>query len=161
MYDFHKKSVINHSLRSRVVGEGRRSQVHAPSALIRERLFDVRKRLFEVRRSAHGLGAHGFSTERARLAGGTSIPTAQVHTALAQNVQGQPGALRFARGFKKRCLLPSRGYFTSHGLGAHGFSTERARLAGGTSLRSWFQKKASYLWGFHFFSFENTPDFES
>ena len=29
----------------------------------------------------------------------------------------------------------------AYGLGAHGFSTERARLAGGTSLRSWFQKK--------------------
>ena len=28
-----------------------------------------------------------------------------------------------------------------NGLDAHGFSTERARLAGGTSLRLWFQKK--------------------
>ena len=60
-----------------------------------------------------------------------------------------------------RTCKASRGHFASHDLCAHGFSTERARLAGGTSLRSWFQKKASYLLGFHFFSFENTPDFES
>ena len=39
------------------------------------------------------------------------------------------GALRFTRGHYHSLL------------GAHGFSTERARLAGGTSLRSWFQKK--------------------
>ena len=51
-----------------------------------------------------------------------------------------------ASGFKctrrqDRTCKTSRGYFTSHGLGAHGFSTERARLARGTSLRSWFQEK--------------------
>ena len=40
-----------------------------------------------------------------------------------------------------RTCKTSRGHLASHGLGAHGFSTERARLAGGTSLRSWFQKK--------------------
>ena len=34
-----------------------------------------------------------------------------------------------------------RSWFPKNGLGAHGLSTERARLAGGTSLRSWFQKK--------------------
>ena len=51
-------------------GRGVVVRVHAPSALIRERLFDVRKRLFVVRRSGNGLGAQGFSTERARLAGG-------------------------------------------------------------------------------------------
>ena len=61
---------------------------------------------------AYGLGAHRFSTERARLV----------------------GALRLARGHYHSLL-------GAYGLGAHGFSTERARLAGGTSLRSWFQKK--------------------
>ena len=45
-----------------------------------------------VRRGAsqlgvHGLGTYGFSTERARLAGGTSLHSALVHMALAQNVQ--------------------------------------------------------------------------
>ena len=37
-----------------------------------------------------------------------------------------------------RTCKTSRGNFASHGLSAHGLSTERARLAGGTSLRSWF-----------------------
>ena len=32
-----------------------------------------------------------------------------------------------------RTCKTSRGYVNSNGLGAHGFSTERARLAGGTS----------------------------
>ena len=49
--------------------------------------------------------------------------TPQVHTASAQNVQDQAG------------------HFASHGISAHGLSIERARLAGGTSLRSWFQKR--------------------
>ena len=40
-----------------------------------------------------------------------------------------------------RTCKTRRGHFASHGLSAHGLSTERARLAGGTSLRSWFQKK--------------------
>ena len=40
-----------------------------------------------------------------------------------------------------RTCKTSRGNFVSHGLSAHGLSTERARLAGGTSLRSWVQKK--------------------
>ena len=35
----------------------------------------------------HGLGAHGFSTERARLVGGTLLQIAWVHTASGQNVQ--------------------------------------------------------------------------
>ena len=35
----------------------------------------------------------------------------------------------------------SWGHFALYGLSAHGLTTERARLAGGTSLRSWFQKK--------------------
>ena len=54
------------------------------------------------------------------------------------------GELRFARGHYHSLL-------SAHGLGAHGFSIERARLARGTSLRSWFQIEASYLWEFHFF----------
>ena len=41
-----------HSLRSRLSGEGRRSWVHAPSALIRERLFEARERLFGALRFA-------------------------------------------------------------------------------------------------------------
>ena len=40
-----------------------------------------------------------------------------------------------------RTCKTRRGHFASYGLSAHGLSTERARLAGGTSLRSWFQKK--------------------
>ena len=40
-----------------------------------------------------------------------------------------------------RTCKTRRGHFASHGLSAHGLSTERARLAGGTSLRSWFQQK--------------------
>ena len=66
-----------------------------------------------------------------------------------------------------RTCKTRRGHFASHGLSAHGLSTERARLAGGTSLRSWFQKKcllpagififfpkkvAATWWDFIFFS---------
>ena len=65
---------------------------------------------------APDLGAHGFSTERERLG----------------------GALRFARGFKKK----------AHALGAHGFSTERARLGGALRFARGFKKSACYLWGF-------------
>ena len=46
-----------------------------------------------------------------------------------------------------RTCKTSRGHFASHGLGAHGFSTERARLAGGTLLCSFFQSSC-YLLGF-------------
>ena len=49
--------------------------MHAPSALIRERLFEVREGLFGALRLALagalryacGLSVHGFGTERARL----------------------------------------------------------------------------------------------
>ena len=51
-----------------------------------------------------------------------------------------------------RTCKTSRGHLASHGLGAHGFSTERARLAGGTSLRSWFQKKCPLPAGILIFS---------
>ena len=51
-----------------------------------------------------------------------------------------------------RTCKTSRGHLASHGLGAHGFSTERARLAGGTSLRSWFQKKCLLPGGYFNFS---------
>ena len=40
-----------------------------------------------------------------------------------------------------RTCTTSQRHFASHDLGAHSFSTERARLSGGTSLCSWFQKK--------------------
>ena len=71
-----------------------------------------------------------------------------------------------------RTCKTRRGHFASHGLSAHGLITERARLAGGTSLRSWFQKKyllpggifargfkksACYLVGFWFFFSKNSP----
>ena len=55
-------------------------------------------------------------------------------------------ALRFARGHYHSLL-------GAYGLGAHGFSTERARLAGGTSLRSWFQKKCLLPAGIFIFFF--------
>ena len=108
--------------------------------------------------ASHGLSAHGLSTERARLAGGTSLRSWFFTR------------LKCTR-LKHRTCKTSRG--GTHGLGAHGFSTERARLAGGTSLRSWFQKKyllpggifargfkksACYLVGFWFF-FPKIPRF--
>ena len=43
-------------------------------------------------------------------------------------------------------------------LGAHDFSTERAKLAWGTSLRSWFQKKCLLLMGILIF-FPKNPRF--
>ena len=54
-----------------------------------------------------------------------------------------------------RTCNTSRGHIASHGLSAHGLSTERARLAGGTSLRLWFQKKCLLPVGIFF-----SPDFE-
>ena len=62
-------------------------------------------------------------------------------------------ALRFARGHYHSLL-------GAYGLGAHGFSTERARLAGGTSLRSWFQKKCLLPVGIFIF-FPKYPRFRN
>ena len=84
------------------------SLIHHSSSII---IIHYHRFAVAVRRRAsqlgvHGLDAHGLNTERARLAGGTSLHTAQVHTASAQNVQDQPGTLRFARGFiKSACYL--------------------------------------------------------
>ena len=48
----------------------------------------------------------------------------------------------------------------AHGLSAYGCSTERARLPGGTSLRTWFKKKCLLpIWILIYF--QNIPDFET
>merc|ERR1711951_293084 len=60
-----------------------------------------------------------------------------------------------------RTCKTSRGNFASHGLSAHGLSTERARLAGGTSLRSWVQKKCLLHGVILIFFFQKIPDFEN
>ena len=79
---------------------------------------------------------------------GRQVGRQLITTGFARGCQGRGVVVRctrlphsFASGFRctrlqHRTCKTSRGYFTSHGLGAHGFSTERARLAGGTSLRS-------------------------
>ena len=56
-----------------------------------------------------------------------------------------------------RMCKTSQVHFTSDGLGTDGFSTERARLAGGTSLRSWFKKKVPATWR-DFFFFKKSPN---
>ena len=91
---------------------------------------------------ANGLDAHSFITERARLVGGTSLHMAQVHTASAQNVQDQPGALRFAR--LKCTRLKHR----------------TCKTRRGTSLRSWFQKNCLLPGGISIF-FSKIYDFEN
>ena len=55
--------------------------------------------------------------------------------------------LRCTRLLHRTCKTSQR-HFALHGLGARGFSTEFAKLAAGTLLRSWFQKCAYYLLGF-------------
>ena len=60
-----------------------------------------------------------------------------------------------------RTCKTSRGNFASHGLSAHGLSTERARLARGTSPRSWVQKKCLLPGGILIFFFQKIPDFEN
>ena len=105
---------------------------------------------------------HGFSTERARLAGGTSFHTTQMHTASAQNVQDQPGALRFARGFKKSaCYLVGFSLVVSKKVPATwcdfcSWFQKKCLLPGGIFARG-VQKSASYLVGFLFFP----TDFET
>ena len=59
---------------------------------------------------------------------------------LDEESRSQVIRLRCTR-LQHRTCKTSRGNFTSYGLGTHGFSTERARLAGDTSPRSWFHKK--------------------
>ena len=118
-----------------------------------------------VRRGAsqlgvHYLGAHGFSTERARLAGGTWLHTAQVHTASAQNVQDQPGALRFARGFKKSaCYLLGFLFFFPKKVATNWWDLDFSKKAAATSWDfDFFSKKvAATWWDFYFFS----SDFET
>ena len=97
--------------------------------------------------------------------GGRSLPP------LRGGCQGRGVVVRCERlrctRLQHRTCKTRRGHFASHGLSAHGLSTERARLAGGTSLRSWFQKKcllpsgififfpkkvAATWWDFYFFS---------
>ena len=63
-------------------------------------------------------------------------------------------------GFSTERARLARGYFVSYYLGAHGFSIERARLAGGTSLRSWFQKKCLLPVGIRFFFSKKSPIFK-
>ena len=72
-----------HWLRRRLSGEGSRRQVHPPSAQ------NVQDQSFKQK----GLGAHGFSTERARLV----VQVKKLRYAASRLI----GALRFARGFKK------------------------------------------------------------
>ena len=70
--------------------------------------------------------------------------------------------LRHTR-LQHRTCKTSWGHFASLvrlgalGLCAHGLSTERARLAGGTSLRSWFQKKCLLPVGIFIFSSKIPP----
>ena len=62
----------------------------------------LRRRGFQGHFALLVVSKHGFSTERARLAGGTSY----VHTASAQNVQDQAGGTSLRSWFQKKCLLP-------------------------------------------------------
>ena len=64
------------------------------------------------------------------------------------------------RRLQHRTCKTSRAHFASHGLGAHGYSTERARLAGGTSLRSWLQKKCLLPGGILIFFSKKSPIFK-
>ena len=117
-------------------------------SLIRERLFGIRARVFGVRERL--FGALRFADQLCKSqrygAGGRYI-------------------IRCTQ-LQHRTCKTSRGDFVTHSLCAHGFSTKRARLAVGTSLRSWFQKKcllpggiliflpkkvAAKWWDFYFF----------
>ena len=102
-------------------------------------------RAWPARWGVSQLGTHGFCS-LSPLSPSLSLPPLPPRLSLSLSAASRLlGALRFARALKTRLqhrtCKTSRGYFVSHYLDAYGFSTERARLAGGTSLRSCFQKR--------------------
>ena len=130
--NFLDRSVHNHSLRSRLSGEGRRSQVHPPLAQ------SVQEQSFKQK----GLGAHGFGAERARLVVQVKkLSTRLRHiTCKTSRSSRKPLCTRLRRRTcktsraSKKALHPASAQnvqdqsFKQKGLVTHGFGTECARL---------------------------------
>ena len=131
-----------HSLRSRLSGEGRRSQVHAPSALIRERLFEVREWLFGALRFARAFNKRP--------------------PYFAMPLRGLSGHFASLVVSKKSFAWPLHGlsgHVASLVVSKQSFATPRDGLSGHFALLVISKKVPATNGDFHFF-FSKTPDFD-
>ena len=86
----------------------------------------------------------------------SQVRTAQMHTALTQNVQDYPGALQFTR--LKCTRLKHRTCKTSQGHSLRSWFQKNCVLPGGILFFS--KKVPATCWDFYFY-FQKIPDFEN